>query len=192
MNQRDRRALTLGAATIVGAILLFRVLPAAVHAWRSDRAELAERRSLVDRAERELSTVGALEQATAATRTQLVALAPKLLSGGTEAEALADLNGRLALAANRSRTRLIRADQVTDSGRVARLRRVRLRIQVESDWRGLAGFFRAAIDDPATLRVTAVSVRSNEGAPLRGPEVLEGEVEVGGWYLAATGNGATR
>jgi hypothetical protein len=73
---------------------------------------------------------------------------------------------------------------VADSGKVARLRRVRLRLTVESDWSGLVTFFRAAAADPATLSFSSVSVQSNEGA-VSGPEVLTGELEVSGWYLPA-------
>ena len=55
----------------------------------------------------------------------VVSLAPKLLSGDTPAEALADLSGRLNLAASRNRAKLERTDQLSDSALACRLRRVR-------------------------------------------------------------------
>ena len=183
MTSRDRRALILGGSVLLAGVLLLRVLPAGVRLWREQRHELTERERFLAEGEDALADVTSMEHEGDSTRARLVALAPRLLSGTTEAEALADLNGRLALAANRARTRMVRADQVPDSGRVARLHRVRLRVQVESDWSGMAAFLCAAVADPATLRIAALSIRSDEGAATSGPEILQGEVEVSGWYL---------
>ena len=184
MTPRDRRALRLGAAAVVIGSLLVWGLPSGWRAWRAGGEELAGRRALLARAESALSDLPVIEERSAATRARLVALAPALVSGATEAEAQADLNGRLALVANRERTRLLRADPVTDTGRVGSLRRVRLRIEVESDWSGLVGFLRGVVADPAVLRVTAVTLRGAEVVVLTsGPEVLSAQVEVTGWYL---------
>lgn len=184
MTGRDRRALLIGGAVVLSGLLLFRVLPAVWRGWGSAREELRAARVLLARAESALNGLDSLEGRAAATRARVIALAPRLLAGGTDAEALADLNGRLAVAASHQRTRLLRADPIVDSARESRLRRVRLRIEVESDWSGMAGFLRATIADPAALRVTAVSVRGAE-VPIAttGAEVLSGEVEVTGWYL---------
>ena len=117
----------------------------------------------------------------------LVALAPHLLTGTTEASALADLQGRVALAAGRHRTKLVRADQIRDSVAEGRLRAVSVRVEVESDWSGLVAFLRATVADPAVLRVRSIGIRGPE-APTRTAqvEVLTGEVEVMGWYLPAS------
>ncbi|MEO7333278.1 MAG: hypothetical protein ABIZ71_04985 [Gemmatimonadales bacterium] len=184
MKQRDRRALWMGGAVVLSGLLFFRVLPVGWSAWRDARESLASEQALLARAEGALQMLDSVEQRAAVTRVQVVGLAPRLLAGTTNAEALADLNGRLAFAASGHRTRLLRADPVADSARESRLRRVRLRIEVESDWSGLAGFLRATVADPAALRVTAVSVRGAEvPAATVGAEVLSGEVEVTGWYL---------
>jgi hypothetical protein len=146
---------------------------------------LLAQRALLDRAEAALGQLDSVEARAGRTREQLIALAPRLVSGQTDAEAQADLNGRLALHANRERTRLLRADPVADSGREGQLHRVRLRLVVESDWSGLVGFLKSVISDPAVLRVTSVAVRGTElPTTSAGPEVLTGEVEVTGWYLA--------
>jgi len=184
MTSQDKKALRAGAGVVLAALLLLKVLPAGWRHWEGAKEELSARRQLLATAEGALADEGTLERSADTTRSRLLALAPRLISGGTEAEALADLNGRLALAGNRSRTRLLRSDQLPDSGKVARLRRVRLRLTVESDWSGLVTFFRAAVADPATLRISSVSVRSNEGSS-QGPEILTGELEVSGWYLPA-------
>lgn len=184
MTQRDRRALWIGGGTILLAFLFFRALPAAVRSWRTAHEELVGQRELLTRAEGALAGIDLLEGEAARTQEQLVGLAPRLISGQTDAEAQADLSGRLALIANRERTRLLQADPIPDSGRVARLHRVRLRVQVESDWSGLVGFLKGVVGDAATLRVTSVSMRGAEvPTNTNGAEVLSGEVEVTGWYL---------
>lgn len=184
MTTRDRRALMIGAGVILAALVLTRLLPAAVRQWREGRESLLTERELLARAELAIADLDGLEARAAATRSALLGMAPRLLNGRTEAEAIADLNGRLALAGGRQRTRLLRTDQVADSHRVGRLREVRLRVEVESDWSGLTGFLRAVSADPAVLRLRSVAIRGPE-APVGGggPEVLSGEVEFSGWYL---------
>ena len=184
MTPRDRRALRIGGSALLAGLLLFRVVPSGWRAWRTGGEELAGRRALLARAESALGDLPAIEARGAATRARLIALAPALVSGATEAEAQADLNGRLALIANRERTRLLRADPVADAEHEGGLRRVRLRVEVESDWSGLVGFLRGVVADPAVLRVTAVSLRGPEVMVLTaGPEVLGAQVEVTGWYI---------
>ena len=184
MTSRDRRALSIGGGVVLAGILCFRALPAAWRAWRTGQEELVAQRDLLDRADHALGQLDSIEARAGGTREQLVALAPRLVSGQTDAEAQADLNGRLALHANHERTRLLRADPVADSGRAGALHRVRLRLVVESDWSGLVGFLKSVVADPAVLRVTSVAVRGAETPQMTsGPEVLTGEVEVTGWYL---------
>ena len=184
MTARDRRALGIGGGLILGALLAFRVAPTLWRGWHASREELAAQRELLQRADLALEQLDTLESRAARTREALVALAPRLVSGRTMAEAQADLNGRLALIANRERTRLVRADPMIDSTREGQLHRVRMRIEVESDWAGLVGFLRGVVGDAVTLRVTSVSLRGAEVPTMTsGAEVLGGEVEVTGWYL---------
>jgi hypothetical protein len=184
MTARDRRALWVGGALVLGALFALRVVPALWRGWHASREELVAQRELLVRADRALDQLDTLESRATRTRAALVALAPRLVSGRTSAEAQVDLNGRLALIANRERTRLVRADPMIDSTREGQLHRVRMRIEVESDWAGLVGFLRGVVGDPATLRVTSVSLRGAEVPTMTsGAEVLAGEVEVTGWYL---------
>ena len=185
MTSRDRRALSIGGGVVLAGLLCFRALPAAWRGWRDGHEELIAQRELLDRADHALGQLDSIESRAGRTREQLIALAPRLVSGQTDAEAQADLNGRLALHANHERTRLLRADPVADSGRVGELHRVRLRLVVESDWSGLVGFLKSVVADPAVLRITSVAVRGAETPQMTaGPEVLTGEVEATGWYLA--------
>ncbi len=184
MTSRDRRALSIGGGVVLAGLLCFRVLPAVWRGWRAGHEELVAQRELLERADHALGQLDSVESRGARTRQQLIELAPRLVSGQTDAEAQADLNGRLALHANLERTRLLRADPIADSGRVGELHRVRLRLVVESDWSGLVGFLKSVVADPAVLRVTSAAVRGAEVPQMTsGPEVLTGEVEVTGWYL---------
>ena len=115
----------------------------------------------------------------------VVGLAPKLLSGDTPVEALADLSGRLTLAASRNQAKLERTDQLTDSLVAGRLRRVRVRTALESDIRGVMGFLRAielgdAVLSIEDVRIVAADPNSGEQVP----EILRVEVTVTGWFLA--------
>lgn len=184
MTGRDRRALRIGLLVVVGGVLAVRGLPALWSGWQERREALGARRALLQRAEEALGRIDSLEAEGADARAKFVALAPRLVAGRTEAEAQADLGGRLALIANRERTRLLRVAPLPDSTRELQLRRVRLRVEVESDWNGMVGFLKGIAADPAVLRVTSVAVRGSESPTAGpGPEVLAGELEVTGWYL---------
>src|ERR687888_267177 len=116
MTERDRRALLLGGAIVLGAVLLLRVLPWGVRRVLAAEAELRDRGALLARARADLAEAALLRDSAAALSQALVGLAPKLLSGATPAEAAADLSGRINLAASQSAAKLERVDQVPDSG----------------------------------------------------------------------------
>jgi hypothetical protein len=114
----------------------------------------------------------------------LVGLAPKILSGNSAADAVADLSGRVNLAVSGHQAKLERVDAVPDSTAAGRLRRVTLRAAFECDVRGLAGVLEAlefgkVVLSLRELRVTAVDAAS----PDKLPEVLRVEMSVAGWYL---------
>lgn len=189
MTPRDRRALKVGGWVLLLGVLLFRLLPSGWRAWSAAREELAARRALVAHAEVLLGGLDSLEARGRVAREALVALAPRLIAGTSEAAAQADLTGRIALIANRERTRLVRTEAIADSTREARLRRVRLRMEVETDWSGLVGFLRGVAADPAVIRVLSIGVRGTDATgPGTGAEVLSAEIEVSGWYLEGRGS----
>lgn len=191
MTPRDRRALLVGAA-IVGAALLFgRLVPVVARHWRAGAAELADRTALLERERSDLGSIGSLEDSAKVIETRFVALAPDLLTGSTDAEGVADLEARVNLAASRHRARVIRMDQLPDSGVVARLRRVRVTVQIESDWGGVVEFLRGLDDDPAALSIGALSLSAAD--PLSSsarPEILRADLELSAWYLQAGSDGA--
>lgn len=185
MTSRDRRALVLGGATALAAVLGLRVLPWGIGSALSAQRELHQQAALLARARADLAESPRLRDSAEVLTPAVVALAPKLLSGDTPAEAVADLSGRLNLAASRNEAKLERTDQVPDSAVAGRLRRVRVRASVETDIRGVMGYLRAiefgdAVLSVADLRIVAPDPSSGE----RMPEVLRLEVTVDGWFLA--------
>jgi len=192
MTSRDRRALVVGGSVVIGAVFVLRVLPWSVRSALAAEAGLRQRAALLARARADLAEAGVLRDSALELSHALVGLAPKILSGNSAAEAVADLSGRVNLAASRSQAKLERVDPQTDSTVAGRLHRVALRAAFECDIRGLVGMLQALTFGKAALalrelRVTAVDASSVD----KSPEVLRVEMTVAGWYLEdrETGNG---
>jgi hypothetical protein len=189
MTARERRALLVGGGVILGAVLALRVLPAGVRALLALRSDVAERGAVLARAEEEVTLAGRLADSAAVVTRALGVLAPRLLSGAGAEEALADLSGRLAVAARGAAARVERVESVAtaDTGRAGRLRAVRARAALEGDVRGLARFLAALASDAGLVTVDAIHVVAVDplGA-IWGPESLRWEVTVTGWRLGGT------
>jgi len=190
MTGRDRRALVLGGAVVIGALLVLRVVPWGVRSVLGAETGLRERATLLARARADLADAGVLRDSAVQVGQALVGLAPKILSGNSAAEAVADLSARVNMAVSGHQAKLERVDPLPDSLRAGRLRRVALRAAFECDVRGLAGvlegleFGKVALS-LRELRVTAVDAGSADKAP----EVLRVEMTVAGWFLGARDSG---
>ena len=117
----------MGGSVIVSAVLLLRVAPWAFKTADAAGAELRERTVMLAHARSDLAEAPLLRDSAGVLTRAVIGLAPKLLSGDTPAEALADLSGRLNLAASRNQARLQRTDQLPDSMAAGRLRCMRVR-----------------------------------------------------------------
>jgi len=184
MTERDRRAVVLGGAVAVTAVLVLRLLPWSARSVLAARRALDEQAALLARARADVAGTSLLRDSAAAVTQALVALAPKILSGNMLSEAVADLSDRVSLAASRSQAKVERVDPVTDSVTVGRLRRATLRVALECDVRGLRGVLQALEDGKTVLsvselRVTAADVASSDMSP----EVLRVEFTIFGWFL---------
>ena len=186
MNPRDQRAFLTGGAIVIAGLLFGRVLPAGHRWWHTAQATLAERTALLAREQHELGTVRQLEDSAKVVQASFVALAPDVLAGGTDAEALSDLEGRMTLLAGRHQAKVIRLDAGADSVTVARLREVRVSMEVESDWAGIVAFLKGVDDDPAAITVRSLDVSAADPTSSSArPEVLHADLELTGWYLHA-------
>jgi len=180
----------LGGAVVIGALLVLRVVPWGVRGVLGAETGLRERATLLARARADLADAGVLRDSAVQLGQALVGLAPKILSGNSAAEAVADLSARVNMAVSGHQAKLERVDPLPDSLRAGRLRRVALRAAFECDVRGLAGvlegleFGKVALS-LRELRVTAVDAGSADKAP----EVLRVEMTVAGWFLGARDSG---
>jgi hypothetical protein len=180
----------LGGLAVAGAVLVLRILPWGVRRVVTDERDLRQRAALLANTRAQLAQVDVLGDSTAQLTRALGTVAPKLLSGNTPAEAGADLAGRLNLIATRRQVKLERQDQRPDSGAAGWLRRMVVRVTVESDIRGIAGLLRALASGDAALSVEQLRiVAADPGAPNTSPEILKGELTVTGWYLGGRGTG---
>jgi len=185
--------LLLGGAVTVGAVVLLRVLPWTVRSALAAESTLHERAVLLARARASLANAPRLRDSAAALGIALVGLAPKILSGATATEAMADLSGRVNLAVTGHQAKLERVDPVPDTQRAGRLRRATLRASLECDVRGLAGVLQALEFGKAALAVRELHVVAvDPGSPDRNPEVLRVELSVAGWYLERGDTGSGR
>jgi hypothetical protein len=188
MTPRDRRALLWGGSVIIAAVLLLRVVPWTVRSALAAETGLREQSALLARARADLADASALRDSAVQLGQALVGLAPKILSGNTVADAVADLSGRVNLAVSGHQAKLERVDPVPDSTVAGRLHRVTLHAAFECDVRGLIGVLQALAFGKAALavrdlRVTTVDIAS----PEKSPEVLRVELTVSGWFLASAG-----
>jgi len=184
MTARDRRALVVGGLIVAVAFLLLRVLPWTVRSALAAEAGLRQRASLLARARADLAEASGLRDSAVQLGHALVGLAPKILSGNSVAEAVADLSGRVNLAVSRNQGKLERVDPQTDSAIAGRLHRVGLRAAFECDIRGLVGVLQALTFGKAALAVRELRVTAvDAGSADKNPEVLRVEVAVAGWYL---------
>jgi hypothetical protein len=184
VTERDRRAMLVGAAVAAGALLVLRVLPWAARSALAGEATLRERAGLLARARVDLAQAAVLRDSAAALGVALVGLAPKILSGGTAAEATADLSGRVNLLASAHQAKLERMDPLPDSTAAGRLRRVTLRAAFDCDVRGLAGVLEALELGKAALAVRELRVvAADPSSPENNPEVLHVELTIAAWFL---------
>ncbi|MGH7644015.1 MAG: type II secretion system protein GspM [Gemmatimonadales bacterium] len=183
MTPRDRKALLLGGAVVLGAVLLLRVIPWGVRSVLALRARTLERVETLARARDALATAPALRDSLTHALGAVVALAPRLVDGRTAAEASASLSALVSMAARRHQVRLVRLDPVPDSAAGA-FRRVAVHAELEGDVRGLTRFLRAVeTGDPLlTLPMLAVLAPDPLGRS-PGPEMLRAEVDVTGFFL---------
>lgn len=185
MSPRDRRALVLGAGVAAAAFLGLRGLPWAVREARVWRERTAARRELLLGARLEIRDALALDDSVAAVEKQLLSMASAVLAGNRQADAAADLVGRINAVAARERVRLVRTAVLPDTACVVRLGRVTVRASFEGDARGALGLLARLEAEGSPFTVADARLTALDPASVRtAPEVLAGEIVVRGWYMA--------
>jgi len=184
VTARERRVVILGASAVAFTVLGLRVLPWSVRRIRDADGEVRQAALLVARGRAELASAAAVEDSGVTLAHALATMAPRLLSGTTAAEAGADLSNDLTLFATRHSVLVQRIEQGAESSVAGRLGRVTLRVEVESDLRGITELLVALARAPAAIVVDDIRLVARD--PASGddrPETLTGELQIAGWYL---------
>lgn len=193
LSARDRRVLGIGAATILGLLLVLRGVPAWWD-WRANtRAAAAESigrwlamQTTLEGLPRALDT---LEARTARMRE----MGPAFFTGTTLADASAMLTAMVGEMARASQVRLDAMDVRIDSASDPRRPRIRLEAQATADIAGLAELVERLEKGPPLLAVTRIAVRPhNPDTPAEQIETLALRFTVEGLALLRPRRGENR
>jgi hypothetical protein len=166
------------------AVFALRFLPWATGAIEGRRQRVLLQAELLNRARADLLLADALVDSGSVLQARVLELAPRILSGSSEAAARADLAGRLHAAAARHRIRLDRSDMVPDSARAGALRSVTTRTLIEGDSQGTLELLQALGQGEVVLTLGDLRVMAlDPSSPDAAPEVLRTELTVQGWFL---------
>lgn len=186
MTGRERRVLVRGAAVLLAAVLLLRVVPAGVRGATAARERAGERLSALSHSRDLVRRMPALRDSLGTALAGVVALAPRLLEGRTRAEASAALAALVSLQAGRSGLKVLRLAPAADSSGGI-LQSVDVQADFEGDAAALTAFLSAVERGHPLLTLLALAITSPEAVPRPGAaEALRIEIEVRGWFLART------
>jgi len=183
MSVRDRRAVWMGLGIVVLAVLGLRLVPARARSMRGLGEQLEVQRRLVAETEAAVTELPALEDSARSLKQKVGLLGEKILTGQTEAEAVADLQGRLGLLAARNQVGLTGVAGIPDSLRAGSLRRVTAVVTLETDTEGLAGLLADLMASRVTMVPERVQISVTNPAGLTDSEVLRVELTLSSWYL---------
>ena len=190
MTRLETRTVRWAGGIILAGILALRVLPFALGQVRVTGEALQQKRELLSLARAELMNTNILADSATRLTNRVAAIGPRLLNGSTTTEAAADLASRIALLANRYHLRLQRTE-VSDT-HTRPLERgvaaVTMRFHLQGDIRGIGSFLRALEEStlilvPDHLRISVGDRPSQD----QGPECLEVDLVVSGWFLSGAG-----
>lgn len=185
MTQRDRRALLVGGAVIIGAWLFVRGLPLLEAAWRENRERVEAQRMLLEETRRAIDALPRLEDSAHALTQRVAGLAPRILSGSSAAVALSDLSGRMGTIVGLAHGRMLRFETLPDTVAAGQLRRVTAQIEIETDFRGIAEVLDYLDRGQLVAVAEWLQVNAIDPAALPStPEQLNVVLRVTAWYLA--------
>jgi hypothetical protein len=184
LSERDRRALMMGGVVTLAGLLAFRAIPWGARQVTGLQQDLESRRMLLAQARAELAAPGVLEDSALALRKGIEALAPRILAGSSEAEALASLSGQLTHLATAHQSKVLQFEGQPDSTTAGGLRRVTAKAAIEGDIRGITALLAELSTESIVVVPTALAINVVDPAPTgRSPEVLRLEITVTGWHL---------
>lgn len=184
MTPRDRRALRNGILAVGVALGVLRIGPWVAREHGDMRDRVSRKAAAAERLSQELAMVDSIELRMASVQARMAGFPARLLSGGTDAGAAADLTMRLRaiLGAEGAAVEVVRP--APDSFRVGTLARVSLDIQSLTDTPGLTGVMAHLARDSTTIVLRQLRIMALNPGPAATVESLRVNVLVAGWYLA--------
>lgn len=184
MTERDRRALQLGLTAVVAAFVLLRALPTALRAERALRERVAAQASALGQLKADLAALPALEDSAAAVNRALSQLGPRLVTGRSRTEGAAELTVLLRSLAEGLGVRVERIVPVADSTAAGPLMRVVVRLEAETDTKGVGALLTSIARQTTVLDVVSLRVLALEPSSARTvAERLRVELTVYGWVM---------
>ncbi|MBI4501453.1 MAG: hypothetical protein HY700_09860 [Gemmatimonadetes bacterium] len=180
MIDRDRRAIVVGGAIILGAIG-WRAVPAVWRMGGTAREEAAQVVHLAARSQQIVSRRAGLEVVLRARTDSLIALAPRLLQANSATVGNAALSSLLTMWAQDHKLSMTRLDQLPDST-AGIFRRVGISLQGEGDLAGVSGLLRKIEAGRQLLSVRRLSV-TNPNDATSSPQRLHFDLQVVGWLI---------
>lgn len=184
MTNRERRILRWGAV-VIAVLLTMRTVPRGLRWFAGHHAELESRAAVVARMRAELSGMNALADSVARVRAELIGLDSLLLEAHTDVGAFAEMSLRLRALADRFALDVRETAQEADSASTPPFRRIRIRVALAADSRGLLGALHALATEVPVLTVDWLNVKARD--PASNPEVLDVEAALTGWYIDREG-----
>lgn len=177
MTPRDRRALLLGAAVIVPAVLGSLVLRPVVALYGADRAALHAERQLLVRELGLLRDSAALAEQARMLEAALAAETPGLFTGSDPFAASAGLAAYVGDLARRHRVLVRRAETRPPVALAGGLVAVEVVVQAASDFQGVLDFLSGLEQGPRLVRAERLAVERTAG--LGGQEPQRETLNVG-------------
>ncbi len=184
MSRQANRKLLVAGGIVISAWLLDRAIPAVVREVREAHWDLTDKVALLERDRLQLASSAGLQDSATLIRQRLLAQAPRLVSGGSPAEASDALAGLVTVTIEHANGKLSRTEALPDSAAAGLLRRVSLLAAFESDVRGMTTVLKELDQAEAIVTVQSLNVMVvDPELPTTSPETLRVELVVSGWYL---------
>jgi len=184
MRPSDRRALLRGGWVVIAALAGLGVGPAVRRDLAARRERVIAKTAWVQDTKRELAALPGLEDSAREVTARLAGLAPRLLGAGTMAQGHAELEARLRSIASLHHAQVVDFVGLPDSGSAGRLRRVRGRLALVTDFKGLAELLAVLERQPLALLPERLAIRAEAPEQAAGePERLDVQLEVSAWFL---------
>lgn len=186
MSEKSKRALAL-LGTLLGLLLGARLAGGMWQSWTVKRAEALTLSSRLSEARARIAGREATRDSLTVALADFIALAPRLVTGSTRAEAAAALSSTLSGLAAGHVLRVRRVESLADSASGA-LQPVAIRAELEGDISGVVALIAAVETHAWVLSIGEIRIAALDPAATgQAREVLRLELCISGWFHARRG-----